>query len=217
MDKVDILMQTMGSSRAVLPSYSDLVEDIPEVVVMTREELEVKIVGLLETFNDCDMIEISKYVRIHTELHSSGQKMLSIAHNRLAKRGRSWKDFGFPKKHPDILEKVKTFTNMTSRTGMTGPATGSSMSRQISLSILSTELVRKIMSLLNMKESEVFEEEEEEDVGPKEENPLGSQDFPAYTQSQGSDTVRVRKSWRCIWRVTPTVLSVERGSSHRMI
>ena len=126
MDKVDILMQTMGSGRAVLHSYSDLVEDIPEVVVMTREELEVKIVGLLETFNDCVMIEISKYVRIHTELHSSGQR-------------------------------------------------------------------RNIMSLLKMKESEVLKEEKEEDVGPQEENPLQSQDFPAYTQSQGSDTVRVCK------------------------
>ena len=30
-----------------------------------------------------------------------------------------------------------------------------------------------------MKESEVFKEEEEEDVGDQEENPLQSQDFPA--------------------------------------
>ena len=130
-------------------------------------------------------------MRVHTEFHNSGQKMLSIAHNRLAKRGKSWKDHGFPKKHPDMLEKVKTFTNMTSRTTMTGTATGSSMSRQIALNILSPDLVRKVMNLLKMKESDMFEEEGDED--DQEEDLLQSQDFSTFTQSQGGDTVRVCK------------------------
>ena len=191
MDKVDILLESMGCARSSKPMPKPI-ENMGEVEVMPRVELESKIMELLDTFEGCEAVEDSKYVRVHTELHSSGQKMLSIAHNRLSKRGKSWKDFGFPKKHPDMLEKVKTFTNMTSRREMTGTATGSSMSRQIALKILSPELARKLMNVLKIPESDIVEEEEgDEDVN--EEDVLQSQDFPTYCQSQGGETVRVCK------------------------
>ena len=194
MDKVDLLMESMGRHRGVLPSYSDLLDDCVVDVEMSRAELEVRIINLLQSFEGSSQVEISKYLRVHTELHNSGQKMLSIANNRLAKRkdGKSWKDMGFPRKHTDILEKVKTFTNMNSRNEMTGSATGSAMSRQISLKILSPELVRKVMVLLEMEEEELFEDEDEAE-DDTEENQMQSQDFPLYSQSKGGDTVRVCK------------------------
>ena len=76
---------------------------------------------------------------------------------------------------------------------MTGAATGSSMSRQVALRVLSPEVVKKVISTLNIKESEVFEEEVEDENEATEENQLKSQDFPTFSQSQGSDTVRVCK------------------------
>ena len=95
-------------------------------------------------------------------------------------------------KHPDMLEKVKTFTNMNSRREMTGTATGSSISRQISLKILSPELVRKLMNVLKISESDIVEEEEG-DEDTHEEDVLQSQDFPTYCLSHGGETVRVSK------------------------
>ena len=64
---------------------------------------------------------------------------------------------------------------------------------QVALRVLSPEVVKKVISTLNIKESEVFEEEVEDENEATEENQLKSQDFPTFSQSQGSDTVRVCK------------------------
>ena len=94
---------------------------------------------------------------------------------------------------------------------MTGTATGSSMSRQIALKILSPDLARKQMTLLKIPESDIIEEGEvDEDV--HEEDILQSQDFPIFCQSKVVrlsgfviyvlTNTKTLRNLRCTWTVT---------------
>ena len=98
---------------------------------------------------------------------------------------------------------------------MTGTVTGSLMSRQSALKILSPDLARKLMTLLVIPESDILEEGEgakdvhEEDI---------LQHIVSHKVARLSGCVRyvltnpkTLRNLRCTWTVTQPVQSVEKG------
>ena len=198
MDKVDELMASMGSSRARLAS-APLTAGVPVQVAETVDEVFENLGHLVDSFEGTNFVETTKFIKIHKKKHGHRKHYISFAHQRISNRhgGKDWKTgWGLPEFHPVLNTTVAWFTDLRSRTRHTGSDyTSSAGCKQVLFEIMPSELKEKIASLLDVTQGELEDAapvEEDEDIQGSQ-----SQAFPAFSQSQGSDTVRVCRQKDC--------------------
>ena len=110
MAKVEDLLKSMRSSRCALIANNSF-KFVLVRIADTREELLENLDAVLDSFEGASMVEVTKYLKIH----SSSKNYLSIAHTRLKNRagGKDWKKgWGLPEVHIDLKNKIAQFTNM---------------------------------------------------------------------------------------------------------
>ena len=202
MDKVDELMEMMGSSRAPLAAVHSPAIALARVAE-TVEEVFENLGHLVDSFEGTNYVETTKFIKVHKKnKHGSRKHYISFAHQRIANRqgGKDWRDgWGLPEFHPIFNTTVAWFTDLRSRTRTTGSDyTSSAGCKQVLFEILPPELKEKVALLLNVTQEEL------EDAAPLggEEEVLSSQSqaFPAFSQSQGTDTVRVCRLKDCSYQ-----------------
>ena len=193
MGKVDELLESMGSSRSARLQSANTSLEVQVRIAETREELLENLDAVLDSFEGAGMVEVTKYIKIH----ESSKNYLSIAHSRLKNRagGKAWKKgWGLPEIHADLKTKIAQFTNMTSSERYTGSDwTGAAGCKQILIQILPLGLKQKVAELLCLDLDELIDGEQQ----VAEFQSSQSQAFPAFSQSQGADTVRVCKLSMC--------------------
>ena len=141
------------------------------------------------------------YIKIHKKKHGihASKTFVSFAHGRLGSKSgsKAWRDgWGLPEFHPIYKTSVAWFTDLRSKTRTTGgDYTSSAGCKQVLCEIMPQELKEKIAQLLNVPQAEL------EDAAPldgdTEIQSSQSQVFPAFSQSQGAETVRVCKLKNC--------------------
>ena len=196
MDKVDSMLESMGSTRTVMSANAS--PAVPAArVAETDEEVFENLERMLDSFVGAGIVEASKFVKVHKAIHGNQKWYLSLAHTRISDRagGLAWKEgWGLPEIHPLLKNTVKPFTDKNSRTRHTGrDYTGPCGCKQILFELLPQELKAKVLGLVNMAADEL----KDGGNGDDELQSTQSQAFPAFSQSQGSDTLRVCKLLNC--------------------
>ena len=203
MDKVDELMESMGSSRGAPLAIERLPGVVPSRVAETVEEVFENLGHLVDSFEGTDYVETTKFIKVHKKKHGHRKHFISFAHQRISNRqgGKGWRDgWGLPEFHPIFNTTVAWFTDPRSRTRHTGSDyTSSAGCKQVLFELMPPELKEKVARLLNVTLEEL-EDVAPLDGGDEEIQSSQSQAFPAFSQSQGADTVRVCRLKDCSYQ-----------------
>ena len=202
LDRVDEVEASMSEgSKMTIPSWTyddnidDETEETTQAPINNSEVIDKLVMDTLEVVKELDEVDKTKYVKV---FHAN-ETTLAIQHTKvkvLAKeRGVPTPKFLSQKKdYPSFVTlKTETFTKMTSSCSRGSSNTGPGFCTSILMSKLSAETKKMLSESLGLSNTELLlesqdVEEEEEDINF---DPAASQDYPEYSQTQSTDTLKV--------------------------
>ena len=200
LDRIDeIEAQMVDGNPLKIPNWAfgdETPDDEPaeEHVQSKKKDVDVDRI-VLDTLNLVELldeVDRSKYVKVF----SKDVLSIGIMHNRvktLAKQNRKIppnfqaQKLSYPS-HVSLKSETFTKPNATSSRG--GSNTGAGFCTSIAIGKLSVDVKKVIIETFGIEDDSLLLDNEDEEEQELEMNPAASQDYPMYTQSQSSETLK---------------------------
>ena len=201
LNRVDEVEATMSEGVPMeLPNWTD---DTPDVASEENGSLEAKntsdeinqtVQDTLQVISGLSVVDKSKYVKVFT----NNEPIIAIQHTKvksLSKElGTKMPSFKAQKRnYPNFVTlKTETFTKMTASSSKGSSNTCPGFCTAVQIAKLSPETKTAITEVLGFASDDIsMDDSNLDDVEGMEVDPLASQDYPEFTQSQSTETLKV--------------------------
>lgn len=192
LDRVDEIEAKMAEGKAMkLPGWTMDEDENTGVEEPESKEVDIDqiVLDTMEMVGELDKVEITKYVKIFKK----DGLAVAIQHTKVKKlakqKGLPYPNFQSQKRnYPSFVSlKTETFTKPTATSSKGGENTVSGFCTSIPVNRLSNEARSIVQEAFDLEDDSLLMEVDEEE----EMNPAASQDFPMFSQSQSSETLKV--------------------------
>ena len=197
MDRIDEVEASMLEGKTIsIPNWTygegdgeEEVDELPTTASRNDSDIDSLVMDCLNLVSEFGEVDRSKYVKVFEK----DSLILGIQHNKvktLAKQtGKKLPNFqAQSKNYPSFVSlKTEAFTKLTATVSRGASNTLSGFCTSIMISKLKLDTKKRIQELFEIDDDALLIEETDDDDA----DPLASQDYPMFTQSQSLDTLKV--------------------------